>query len=213
MLNEVDEEARAKWAKVDRAVAFAIKAHAGQNRKGANQPYIFHPLEVMGIVSTMTLDEDVLCGAVLHDTVEDTDATVSDIRKEFGSYVARLVFFESEDKHTDMPPEESWELRKQEAINTLREEADFGAKMICIGDKVSNLRSFNNILLTEGENGWNHFHQKDPLKHYWYYSSLLDAVSALSEYPAYREFEFLIQSVFGRYLKNSGDILWEDGKN
>ena len=210
MIPEVDTELYGKWNKIDKAIAFAIKCHAGQNRKGANQPYIFHPLEVMGIVSTMTLDEDVLCGAVLHDTVEDTPASVTDIKKEFGSYVARLVFFESEDKHTDMPPEQSWELRKQEAINTLKEEADLGAKMICIGDKVSNLRSFNNILMTEGEKGWEHFHQKDPLKHYWYYSSLLDAVSALSEYSAYQEFDFLIQSVFGRYLKNSGDVLWKN---
>ncbi|MBQ0146186.1 MAG: bifunctional (p)ppGpp synthetase/guanosine-3',5'-bis(diphosphate) 3'-pyrophosphohydrolase [Lachnospiraceae bacterium] len=200
MIIEVDKELREKWKKVDRAIEFAVKCHAGQNRKGANQPYIFHPLEVMGIVATMTDNEDVLCGAVLHDTVEDTPATVLDIRKEFGDYVARLVFYESEDKHTDMPPEESWTLRKQEAINTLREEADIGAKMICLGDKVSNLRSFNSILLTEGEKGWEHFHQRDPLKHYWYYSSLLDALSGLEDYPAYKEYSFLMDSIFRKYL-------------
>lgn len=206
MLIEVDEEKKAKWSKIDRAIAFAVRSHSNQTRKGANQPYIFHPLEVMGIVSTMTDNEDVLCGAVLHDTVEDTPATVSDIRKEFGDYVARLVFFESEDKHSDMPPEESWVLRKQEAINTLRDEADLGAKMICVGDKVSNLRSFNNILLTEGEAGWNHFHQRDPLKHYWYYSSLRDAVQSLEDYPAYKEFCFLIDAIFNKYLKAEEEI-------
>lgn len=205
MVEEVNNELRQKWSKVDKAIAFAVKAHAKQKRKGANTPYIFHPLEVMGIVATMTDNEDVLCGAVLHDTVEDTDATVQEIRQQFGDYVARLVFFESEDKHTDMPPEESWELRKQEAINTLRDEADVGAKMICVGDKVSNLRSFNNILMTEGEAGWNHFHQRDPLKHYWYYNSLLDAVSGLEDYPAYKEFEFLIDAIFGKYLKQVDD--------
>ncbi|MDO4938927.1 MAG: HD domain-containing protein [Lachnospiraceae bacterium] len=202
MINIVEDERRQKWAKVDKAIAFAVKCHAGQNRKGANTPYIFHPLEVMGIVATMTDNEDVLCGAVLHDTVEDTPATVKDIRQEFGDYVARLVFFESEDKHTEMSPEESWILRKQEAINMLKSEADLGAKMICIGDKVSNLRSFNNILMTEGEDGWNHFHMRDPLQHYWYYSSLLDAVSGLEDYPAYKEFSFLIDAIFSRYLIN-----------
>ena len=202
MLVQIEKDMMEHWSKIDRAVAFAVRCHAGQTRKGANQPYIFHPLEVMGIVSTMTLDEDVLCGAVLHDTVEDTPATVLDIRKEFGDYVARLVYFESEDKHSDMPPEESWTLRKEEAIFTLKNEADIGAKMICMGDKISNLRSFHNILMTEGEDGWNHFHQKDPLKHFWYYNSLLEALSDLEDYPAYKEYSFLLDAIFKKYLEN-----------
>ena len=83
---------------IDQAIRFAALAHKGMVRKGNNQPYIFHPLEVLNLVSLMTLDDDVLCAAVLHDTVEDTDATIEDIQREFGEHVAALVAYESEDK-------------------------------------------------------------------------------------------------------------------
>ncbi len=54
---------------LDRAIMFAARAHEGIVRKGSGQPYIFHPLEVLSLVSLMTLDDDILSAAVLHDTV------------------------------------------------------------------------------------------------------------------------------------------------
>ena len=65
---------------LDDAIKFAGIAHKGMVRKGGNQPYIFHPLEVLNIASLITLDDDILCAAILHDTVEDTPATIEDIR-------------------------------------------------------------------------------------------------------------------------------------
>ena len=56
---------------INKAIAFAVKAHEGQPRKGTEIPYIFHPLEVGMIVSRITDDEEVIAAAVLHDTVED----------------------------------------------------------------------------------------------------------------------------------------------
>ena len=73
---------------IDRAIQFAAHVHKGMYRKGNKQPYIFHPLEVLSLVSMMTDDDDILCAAVLHDTVEDTPATIEDIRTEFGERVA-----------------------------------------------------------------------------------------------------------------------------
>ena len=58
---------------LDRAVVFAIRAHAGTERRGKGFPYIVHPMEAVEIVATMTNDPELLAAAVLHDTVEDTD--------------------------------------------------------------------------------------------------------------------------------------------
>ena len=84
---------------IDKAIAFATKAHEGQLRKGTNLPYILHPMEVGMIVSRMTDDNEVIAAAVLHDTVEDCDGvSLEMIREEFGEKVARIVTAESEDK-------------------------------------------------------------------------------------------------------------------
>ena len=70
---------------IDKAIAFAVKAHEGQPRKGTEIPYIFHPLEVGMIVSRITDDEEVIAAGVLHDTVEDCEQVTLDvIRQEFG---------------------------------------------------------------------------------------------------------------------------------
>lgn len=70
---------------------FAFEAHKGQERKFTGEPYIFHPIEVAQIVSTVNDDPEVIAAAILHDTVEDTDATDEDIRTKFGDRVADLV--------------------------------------------------------------------------------------------------------------------------
>ena len=76
---------------VQRAFEFATRAHEGQVRKYTAIPYIHHPSEVMGIVSTVEHDDAMLAAALLHDVVEDTDRTVDNIRDEFGDDVAELV--------------------------------------------------------------------------------------------------------------------------
>ena len=74
------------------AVEFATKAHEGQVRKGTRKPYIVHPIEVAEIVRTMTSDEEVLCAAVLHDTIEDCTGVTEDIlRSRFGERVAAMI--------------------------------------------------------------------------------------------------------------------------
>ena len=76
---------------VQRAILFATEAHQGQTRKYTGEPYIVHPLEVMEIVKTVSHTQEMLAAAVLHDVVEDTDATLSDIWNEFGYKVRQLV--------------------------------------------------------------------------------------------------------------------------
>ncbi len=77
--------------KIEKALIFATKAHEGQVRKYTGEPYIFHPMEVAGMMKNYVDDEDMLSAAILHDTVEDTDATIEDIEREFGGLVASYV--------------------------------------------------------------------------------------------------------------------------
>ena len=77
--------------KLDKAIKFATKAHGKQKRKYTGEPYITHPIAVMEIVRTVPHTEEMLVAAVLHDTVEDTDVTLADIKAEFGTKVAELV--------------------------------------------------------------------------------------------------------------------------
>ena len=186
---------------IDKAIRFAAAAHKGMVRKGNNQPYIFHPLEVLNLVSMMTDDDDILCAAVLHDTVEDTAASIEDIKNEFGDRVAKLVGYESENKRGNVNKAATWLERKQEAIDCLKSVDDIGAKMVCLGDKVSNLRSFHLLLLQQGEDMWNNFNMRDPKKHYWYYSQIAEALSELKDYAVYKEYLFLIDTIFKKYLE------------
>ena len=76
--------------RVDKAIEIAKKAHEGQFRK-TGEPYIVHPLAVKKILEEWGMDEDTIIAGILHDTVEDTNLTLEDIRKEFGESVAFLV--------------------------------------------------------------------------------------------------------------------------
>ena len=96
---------------------FAVKAHAGTERRGKGFPYIVHPMEAMEIVATMTPDQELLAAAALHDTVEDTDVTIEQIRAEFGERIAALVEAESDEVVEGVREEDSWHQRKQAAID------------------------------------------------------------------------------------------------
>lgn len=186
---------------IDRAIVFAANVHKGQFRKGNRQPYIFHPLEVLNLVSLMTEDTEILCAAVLHDTVEDTDASIEDIKREFGERVAKIVAYETENKRGQVNKEGTWVERKQESLDALSKVDDIGAKMVCLGDKVSNLRSFHLLELQQGEQFWNNFNMKDPKMHYWYYNELAKHLSDLNDTAVYKEYLFLIDTIFSKYIK------------
>ncbi len=185
---------------IDKAIRTAAAAHKDTFRKGNRQPYIFHPIEVLSLVSMMTDDDEVLCAAVLHDTVEDTGMSLKDIEREFSPRVAKLVSLESEDKRGNLNKADTWKDRKQETIDTISGVTDEGALMVCLADKVSNLRSMHMGLMDRGEEFWNVFNQKDPLMHHWYFSELKKALSPLKEQAVYKEYCFLIDAIFGKYL-------------
>ena len=180
---------------LDRAIVFAVKAHAGTERRGKGFPYIIHPMEAMEIVATMTTDQEVLAAAALHDTVEDTDVTIEDIRAAFGDRIANLVAQESEERPEGMSEEESWHDRKQAAIDRLAK-APHDAKIVALGDKLSNIRAIARDYANIGDALWKRFHAKDPKDHEWHYRGLADSLRELQDSSAFQEFEMLINKVF-----------------
>ena len=180
---------------LDRAIIFAVKAHTGTERRGKGYPYIVHPMEAVEIVSTMTADQELLAAAALHDTVEDTDVTVEQIREEFGDRVAHLVAAESDEMPAGVSEEDSWHARKQAAIDRLAK-ASHDAKIVALGDKLSNMRAIARDYAVQGDALWNIFHAKDPKDHEWHYRGLANALKELEGTFAYQEFVKLIDKVF-----------------
>ena len=180
---------------LDSAIIFAVNAHKGIERNGKGFPYIVHPLEAVSIVATLTNDQELLAAAALHDVVEDTDTTVEELEKLFGKRVAALVADESDMVFEKISKEDSWHLRKQAAIEHLKN-ASLDAKMVAMGDKLSNMRAIARDYAVEGTAFFNKFHVTDPAEHEWHYRGLTDALSDLKDTDAYKEFVGLVNRVF-----------------
>jgi len=116
-------------------LAYAEQKHAGQLRKGAREEaYIHHVVDVAEIVTDVTNgDESIIAAALLHDVIEDSDATSEEIGKAFGQEVADLVV-----ELTDAPGLAERD-RRQAQIDHAPHLSDT-AKLIKIADKISNLK-------------------------------------------------------------------------
>jgi len=122
---------------VQRAIEFATQAHAGQARKYTGEPYINHPIEVMQIVNTVTDDPEVLAAAILHDVVEDTPATIMNIRIGFTPRVAELV----SDLTDVSKPEDGNRAVRKELDRQHSAQASPEAQTIKLADLISNSKS------------------------------------------------------------------------
>lgn len=181
---------------LDRAIKFAVNAHAGVERRGKGFPYIVHPMEAMAIVATMTSDQNMLAAAALHDTVEDTAITVEDIRREFGDEIAEYVKAET-GPYAEAELSVPWRIRKQAAMDRL-EQSSTKAKMVALGDKLSNMRAIAADWDIEGDALWDRFHTTGGRPdHEWHYRQLAKVLSCLDYTNAYKEFIYLINHTFG----------------
>ena len=185
---------------LDRAIVFAVQAHHNTERRGKGFPYIVHPMEAVEIVATITSDQELLAAAALHDTIEDTDVTVEQIREAFGERVAELVHAESDQLNGEVftggaNESETWHQRKQAAIDRLAA-ASHDAKIVAMGDKLSNMRAIWRDYQTKGDELWNIFHVKDKTSHEWHYRGLAASLKELESTFAYQEFVRLIDDVF-----------------
>lgn len=177
----------------DKAVKLAVEAHSGTERRCKGFPYIIHPMEAVAIVATMTNDQEMLAAAILHDVVEDTDVTLEQIRELFGDRVAELV------RHETAPLDENltWRERKTLQVEQLAA-APHDSKIVALGDKLSNMSGIALDYRQVGDEVWSRFHAPNGKPDVeWYYRSLADALSELSETVAYQEFVRLLEKIFG----------------
>lgn len=175
---------------INKAISFATLAHQGQVRKGSNIPYIFHPMEVGYILAQITEDVEIICAGILHDTVEDAAVSLDTIKKLFSERTSKLVAAQSENKAL------SWKERKRHTVEYLKSEASYEEKLICLADKLSNIKSTNKDFKKLGDKLWSRFNKgyKDQK---WYYTNLVESLQSLRGLEEYKEFEKLVHEVFG----------------
>lgn len=175
------------------AIGFALANHKNGLRKGTKMPYIVHPLEVMHILMLMGADKNLMAAGVLHDTVEDTDATLEEIAVIFGDDVASLVA-----SHTEKDKALPWKTRKEIALEHLKH-ATKREQMLVLADKLSNMRAIARDYAELGDKLWERFNRGEESQA-WYYHGGADALAKLGEYAdtkaLYEEFAGLVEKVF-----------------
>lgn len=129
---------------ITKAYEYANRYHEEQKRK-SGEPYIVHPLEVAYIVSTLELDDNAICAALLHDVVEDTPATLEDMKKEFNEEIAVLV-----DGVTKLGKIASYIDKEEEQVENYRKfflamAKDIRVVMIKLADRLHNMRTLKHL--------------------------------------------------------------------
>jgi guanosine-3',5'-bis(diphosphate) 3'-pyrophosphohydrolase len=119
--------------KVTRAIQFAKKFHEGQKRS-SGEPYYYHPIEVAYMVSDYYSSTSVIAASILHDVVEDTEATVGMVLDNFGWRVARLVYALTRDR-------EEGRLTAGELLQEIVNSGDKEACLIKMMDRLHNLKT------------------------------------------------------------------------
>ena len=127
--------------KIKKAYKLAEKSH-GDQRRVSGIPYILHPTSVACIVAELGMDTDSICGALLHDVVEDTPVMLDEISKQFGGEVAKLI--DGETKISKIP----YSTREQQQAENIRKMLiamadDIRVIIIKLADRLHNMRTMD----------------------------------------------------------------------
>ena len=130
-------------ALLNRAYVYTVQKHGSQKR-ASGDPYFSHPVEVAGLMTDLKLDQETIITALLHDTVEDTLATIEDIRTHFGEEVARLVDGVTKLSKIEQMPE------NERAAENLRKfllamSEDLRVLLVKLADRLHNMRTLHFI--------------------------------------------------------------------
>ena len=187
--------------RIVKAFEFAYAAHKGDCRKSSTIPYIVHPLDVASTLMKNNAPDDVVVAGLLHDVVEDTQFTLSDIRDRFGDDVATLVNGASEPEelvNADDGKSKNWRERKVHSIEFIKG-TSHDMKLLTCADKLANIRDIIRDYDRLGEDVWKRFNApKDSQA--WYYGSMLEAFDvgdgSIGDMPAFKEYEKCLGEVF-----------------
>ncbi len=118
-----------------KAVAFAAEKHRDQRRKDADaSPYINHPIELASLLKQQGIaDITVLCAALLHDTIEDTNTTDDELQREFGDSITAVVREVTDDKTLHKSDRKRLQIERARSLSNR-------ARLVKLADKICNLR-------------------------------------------------------------------------
>jgi (p)ppGpp synthase/HD superfamily hydrolase len=177
--------------RLEPAVAYAARLHAGQTRSGTAAPYLAHLLGVTANViedagRAGTVDEDEAVAALLHDAAEDHGGRgrLADIRRRFGARVAEVV--EALTDNLD-PRLDTWRARKEAYLRELPNEGRTSVLRVSLADKLDNVRAIVATHRVSGDAFWERFHPREETL--WYYGSLADLFSRSFPGPMAEELE------------------------
>ncbi|MFZ9395531.1 MAG: RelA/SpoT family protein [Erythrobacter sp.] len=130
-------------AALNRAYVYTVQKH-GTQKRASGDPYFSHPVEVAGLMTDLKLDQQTIITALLHDTVEDTLATIEDIEANFGEDVARLVDGVTKlSKIEQMPEDERAAENLRKFLLAMSE--DIRVLLVKLADRLHNMRTLHFI--------------------------------------------------------------------
>jgi (p)ppGpp synthase/HD superfamily hydrolase len=174
---------------IDHALQIAAIAHEGQYRKNTKIPYIVHPVAVGMILQEAGYSEEMVAAGILHDTIEDTELTIADIEREFGTEIAAIVAGCSEpDKSL------SWEERKEHTIEFLKT-APVEIRVVACADKLHNVKSIRTDEEQNGDTVWTRF-RRGKVQQEWYYRNVIGSLGYASKFPLLEELELEVNRLF-----------------
>jgi (p)ppGpp synthase/HD superfamily hydrolase len=139
LANTIPDVASSDLALLLHALSFAAYKHRDQRRRNREaSPYINHPIDVASIIANIGGVDDLvtLVGAILHDTIEDTETTSDELEQEFGLEVRQLVEEVTDDKALPKSERKRLQIEHAPTISTR-------AKLIKLGDKICNIRDIS----------------------------------------------------------------------
>jgi uncharacterized protein (TIGR02172 family) len=184
---------------LEEAIIYATILHQGKVRKLADKPFILHSIEVAQILSMMTDDQEVITAGILHDIVDDTDGSLSEIERRFGKRVAQLVASGTEGEREDEVKKGSaaWRQRKEQMLRVLRESEDIGVRQLWFADRLANIRGLAGAYSERGDAMWSDLDDIDPEMARWYYKSVAEIVELqLNRTGVFKEYVRHINSIW-----------------
>ena len=176
-------------ARFEAALLYAHQVHQGQRRKGTGIPYIAHVLGVAAIAMEYGADEDEAIGALLHDAAEDGggEATLAEIRAQFGDAVADIVLGCSDSLVEDPEDKLPWRERKENYLAHL-DNASAAVCLVSAADKLHNVRSITRDFREHGDAIWDRFQgRRDGTL--WYYETVADVLIRRHRTPLTRDLQ------------------------
>lgn len=154
------------------ALRIAVQAHAGQRRKADNRPFIEHPLAVAAILIQHDCDDRTVAAGLLHDVLEDTPWTATDLKRALSdagddAFATVSIVEECSEPDKTLP----WRTRKERFIQTMPHKQPAALRVIA-ADKLHNLRNLRQQLDVSPRQTWKAF-RAGPDEQAWYHNSIL----------------------------------------